>query len=138
MLFYSRAAIIGFIYNLVNYQWVSKLDVLVGVYLIPLAIESVLLLLFLLILATRSPRRGRNLLVIVSAVILFFAVPTIFEALRLSTMPISPPPEVWEEGYYDALYIRSWTSMKAQIDAIILFFLSISYVWIKLREERST
>ncbi|NHJ14375.1 MAG: hypothetical protein EAX95_11905 [Candidatus Thorarchaeota archaeon] len=126
--------IISFIYNPVNCIWGSKLDIAIGIYFYPLVIESVLLLLFLLILATRGIQRGANLLLIISIAIMLFAIPTIFEAIRLSAIPIPPPPQVWEEGYYDALAMRSFVSMKAVIDSLVLLVLSISYTYAKSRE----
>lgn len=128
------AEIISLICRSVKYYWVSSLSVTVSVYLFPLIIESAFLLLFLFILATRGTQRGRNLLLISSAIIVFFAFRTILEVVYNSMMPMPPPPEVWEESYYDILTLRSWASTKAQIDAAIIFVLALSYTYARSQE----
>ncbi len=111
------------------------MDVSIGVYLYPLIVESVLVVFFLYVLATRGTQKGRNLLLISLIGILLLMIGTFLEVLRINAMPLGPPPETWEEGYYDTLFMRSMTLMKAQIDGIILFSLFISFMCMKYRES---
>lgn len=111
------------------------MDVSIGVYLYPLIGEVALTIFFLYVLATRGPQKGRNLLLISLVAILLLMIGTFLEALRINITPLGPPPETWEEGYYDTLYMRSMTLFKAQIDSIILFSLFISFIYVKYRES---
>lgn len=104
-------------------------------YLLPLALEFGLLLYFLYILRTRGTQKDRKSLFIISIILSFFASVTILEVLNYSMIPPLPPPPATPENWYsDAMVMRSLASMKAQVEAIFLFILALSYMCAKSQE----
>ena len=76
------------------------------------------------------------MLLATSVTISLFAFLSISDALILSTIPLLPPPDHFEEWYSDSLYIRSLAFAKAQIDGIFLLVLSTSYTLARFREKQ--
>lgn len=113
------------------------MDIASGFVFYPLAVESILLIIFLLVLFTRGTREGRYIWLTAAIVIVIFSVLSITNAIAISAIPIGPPPVIWEEGYYDALAMRSLIYMRAEIESIYLLILSSSYTFMKFKETQS-
>jgi len=96
-------------------------------------LEFGLLLYFLHILKTRGTKKGRNMLLIISVIVLVFAIISISQALYNSVTPMISPPEIPDEEYFDALGLRTAVALKAQADSMFLFILSVSYTCAKSR-----
>ena len=96
--------------------------------------EFILLLLFLYTLATRGARIGRDQLLLLSMFIVILVISTFSSLYHYTITPVSPPPEMWEEAYYDSLAIRYTIITKGKIDGMIIFILILSYMYGIYRE----
>jgi len=107
-------------------------------WLFPLVFESILLIIFFIILIKQGPRAGVKILAAIFLIVVFFSFNAISRAVYWSSIPIGPPPIYFDEGYYDGLVVRSNDNFLAILHSYFLLLLSISYTLTNFREYRSS
>ena len=92
-------------------------------------IECILAVVFYYLLLARGVKRSKKPLIVILGIILAFTTLTLLQVYQIYLNPLGPPPEIWEEWYYDVLYIRTMTYQRALFESLLFLLLSMSFVF---------
>jgi len=111
------------------------MDVLVMPNVGFIMIECILVIVFYYLLLARGVRKSKKPLVIILGILSVFTTLTFLQIYQYYLNPLGPPPEIWQEWYYDSRYIRTFTYQKALFESLAFLFLSISFVFAGLLQN---